>query len=431
MSHTGAVWFESLTGFREDAVSNVAAQFVVDGAQITSKWNGRAMRCGRFETPTLGELRMRSGTAGKGGTLRLREVVASVRDLHADASNNGAFFQVASQFNTLEMASPSITPEAGVDGYERDLTQGPGCAIACGAGTIYRNYLVPLEGRAGQTATRQVNCLADLAAALGVVIEMRNGYALPTASQLERINGFLFEADEPTRDALMAHLRVGVQWDTEVTISRSRHTVTQAYCSALPVAYAAHPRELWQPFARLVLDAAYEASLAAAVLNHEATKSRSVFLTLLGGGAFGNDTPWIVSAIERALRIFARTDLDVAIVSYGTSNPNLSALLTPPASWADALFAERPRQWGLRGDPFLWNDLYAALRSMPPPSTSKDLEHLIGRELRRLCGVDVDTTDRESVSIERYRTVGMSGGHIAPRAWRARLVPLLVRRFVT
>ena len=40
----------------------------------------------------------------------------------------------------MEIISPSVTPEAGIDGYETDRPQGPACAIACGAGTIYRNY---------------------------------------------------------------------------------------------------------------------------------------------------------------------------------------------------------------------------------------------------------------------------------------------------
>ncbi len=51
-------------------------------------------------------------------------------------------FQVASQFNLLEMISPNVTPDDGIGIYENDPTQGPACAIACGAGTIYRNYLV-------------------------------------------------------------------------------------------------------------------------------------------------------------------------------------------------------------------------------------------------------------------------------------------------
>jgi len=330
LRQTEAMWFEALTGFREDRVDDVGAQFTVAGERITSTANGRTMRHGRFEIPTLGELRQRCDSYVAGaGSLRLSEIVADVRDLHVDPQMAGAFFQVASQFNTLEMVGPSVTPEAGIDRYEGDRTQGPACAIACGAGTIYRNYLVPHDGQTGQSADCQIDCLADLTSQLGVDVEMRNGYALPTAAQLGTLDDLLSVAGAAARDELMTYLRIGVHHDTEVTLNEAGHTVTQSYCSALPVAYGSHPTQAWEPFARLVLDAAYEATLAAATLNAASTGNRRVFLTLLGGGAFGNPTSWILDAIRRAVGIFAHADLDVAIVSYSSLEPQVQALVTP------------------------------------------------------------------------------------------------------
>jgi hypothetical protein len=78
----------------------------------------------------------------------------------------GALFQVASQFNLLEMVSPEVTPEQGVTRYQHDKTQGPACAIAAGAATIYRDYFVPVGDAVGQTSERQLDALADLGAAL-------------------------------------------------------------------------------------------------------------------------------------------------------------------------------------------------------------------------------------------------------------------------
>ena len=322
-----AVWFETLTGFREHEVDDVAAQFVVEGEHITSTANGRTMRVGTFETPTLGELRQRATDVAHRGSLRLSETVADVQHLHLDPDNQGACFQVASQFNTLEMVSPDVTPEDGIDRYAHDRTQGPACAIACGAGTIHRNYLVPGDGQAGQTATRQIDCLEDVAAALGVTIAMRNGYALPPEAELRRISETLARADADDLDAIGSQLRIGLQHHTEVTLDGAGHTVTQAYCSALPVAYSDHPVDLWEPFARLVLDAAYEATLAAAVVNRASTGNPRVFLTLLGGGVFGNPSQWIIDAIRRATGIFAATDLDVRIVSYGQPNSAVRELI--------------------------------------------------------------------------------------------------------
>lgn len=122
------------------------------------------------------------------------------------------------------------------------------------------------------------------------------------------------------RDALGQNLRIGVHRDTQVTLAQCQHTVSQAYCSALPVAYCSHRTQLWEPFARLILDAAYEATFCAAILNSLRTGNRRVFLTLLGGGAFGNESDWIFAALERSLTRFASVNLDLAIVSRGASN---------------------------------------------------------------------------------------------------------------
>jgi hypothetical protein len=327
------MWFESLTGFREQSAEQVRASIVVDGETMTSAKNGREMVCGRLETPTLADLRSRAhDDDSPKGALRLSEVVGDVQQLHLQLANAGSLFQVASQFNLLEMVSPSVTPEHGVDIYENDRTQGPACAIACGAGTIYRNYFAEANGQVGQSSTNQIDCLHDLGHALGNTDErlwaMRNGYALATADGLREISKRLSSAKESERDALRQKLRIGIQWDTQVTLGNTTHVVTQAYCSALPVAYSFHSDDEWADFAQLVLEASYEATLCAAILNHTSTGSNKLFLTLLGGGAFGNHGDWIFAAIERAFQQFADVTLDVSIVSYGSSKPRVQELVS-------------------------------------------------------------------------------------------------------
>ncbi len=327
------MWFEDLTGFKEETPEQVRANLVVKGTTMTSLVNGRTMACGRLETPSLAELRTRTQehdhTSGR--PLTLREVVADVQQLHTNEANAGALFQVASQFNLLEMISPDITPEQGVAIYENDRTQGPACAIAAGAGTIYRNYFAVVHGRIGQTADNQIDGLSDVGEALGNtdgrLWVMRNGYALPSRAGLTTIAARLKAMTEAERDAVRQHLRIGIQWDTQVTLNACLHTVTQAYCSALPVAYTPHPESLWAAFARLVLEASYEATLHSALLNRAQTGNRTVFLTLLGGGVFGNHNDWIFAALQRTVDRFAPSGLDIAIVSYGTSNPRIQEFI--------------------------------------------------------------------------------------------------------
>ena len=325
-------WFESLTGFAETSPDAVRAKVRVDGETLTSLANGKAYTCGRLETPSLGELRDRvEGSRHTPGRLTLREVVADITALHADTANAGATFQVASQFNLLEMVGPEVTPERGIGIYEYDRTQGPACAIAAGAGTLYRNYFADVNGQTGQSAGNQIDCLADLGATLGndgqQLWQMRNGYALASQEGLVEIGRRLGASSEEELDQLRQRLRIGVQWNTQVTVRGATHTVTQAYCSALPVAYSQHPAGLWEPFARLVLEAAYEATVCAAILNARDTGNKCLYLTRLGGGAFGNRTTWIGDSITRALRLHQHANLEVAIVSYRRSNPSVQQLV--------------------------------------------------------------------------------------------------------
>jgi len=327
------MWFEKLTGFVEESPEQVRRNITVDGVELKSHVNGKRLICGELETPSLAELRERvRSDAHNTGTTSVREVVANVQHLHANEVNAGSLFQVASQFNLLEMVSSSVTPESGVGIYEDDPTQGPACAIAAGAGTIYRNYFATVNGQIGQSATNQIDCLADVGVALGNsdghVWKMRNGYALATESGLAEISDRLRAASESERDKLRGLLRIGIHWDTQVTLNDSLHKVSQAYCSALPVAYSDHSSSLWAEFAKLVLEASYEGTFCAAILNSRRTGNNTVFLTLLGGESFGNETDWIICAIKRAIELYNDFGLDVVIVSYGSSKPEIQNLVT-------------------------------------------------------------------------------------------------------
>jgi hypothetical protein len=323
------MWFETLTGFREESPEQVRKFISHDGDVLKSLCNGRTFACGQLDVLSLEELRKLVHDSNlPSGELTMREVVADVQDLHTDETNSGALFQVASQFNLLEMTSPDITPEQGIERYEYDRTQGPACAIAAGAGTIFRNYFADVDGQVGQSEDNQIDCLFDLGAALGNsqnrLWEMKNGYALATEYGLAEITEKLQSASMSEIDTLKDKLRIGLQWNTEVTLAASKHTVSQAFCSALPVAYSNHSAGLWSEFAQFILDATYEATFCAAVLNYSRTGNNSLFLTLIGGGAFGNRPEWISNAINRSLRRFKSVGLDVILVSYGQPYQDLN-----------------------------------------------------------------------------------------------------------
>lgn len=147
-------WFERLTGFREAGYEETRRQLEVAGTTLRSRVNGAAWGIGTLELVALQALRERvAGGVDLRGRLHVGIVDGDARALHCAPAHAGALFQVASQFNLLEMTGPEITPEHGVTRYAADPTQGPACAIAAGAATLYRNYFAPVGTQSGQTAT--------------------------------------------------------------------------------------------------------------------------------------------------------------------------------------------------------------------------------------------------------------------------------------
>jgi hypothetical protein len=325
-------WFEAIAGFKESSFLQTQRRLRVVMGQLTSDATSRSFAVGSLEMPSLAELRSRTADLKPAGRTQVVVVQGDVRKLHADNSNAGALFQVASQFNLLEMVHPDVSPEDGVARYALDRTQGPACAISAGAATIFRNYLVRFpDGSIGQTRERQIDCLRDLGQALGngdgTRWRMKNGYALFTREGLAAVDRQLAAANEDEIDRLRCLLRIGLHWGVGLTDVEPGPTVSQAFCSALPVSYNhIDANGLWDRFATLILEGAYEATLRAGWLSTARGGSNRVFLTRLGGGAFGNQTDWIDRAIRRALQRGCDWGLDVRLVSYGQPDEGLLGL---------------------------------------------------------------------------------------------------------
>ena len=115
---------------------------------------------------------------------------------------------------------------------------------------------------------------------------MKNGYALCTRAGLDGIAEHLGALQPEQLDILRGKLRVGMHRDVEVTDAEGerRPLVSQVFCSALPVAYTRVPPSHWEAFASLVLEAAYEATMSAALLNAQTRRveSRSAYPTRRG-----------------------------------------------------------------------------------------------------------------------------------------------------
>jgi hypothetical protein len=97
------------------------------------------------------------------------------------------------------------------------------------------------------------------------------------------------------------------------------------------------------------------------------------------------------------------------------------------ATMAD-LFDPEPRQWGLRGDPYLWRALREHLSGTRVPPSADAAAGLLYAAFWELAGVDLARDPASAVTRAEYAHGGMSSGMISLDAWRQRLLPLLTER---
>ena len=145
----------------------------------------------------------------------------------ANPDNNGASFQVSTQFNTLHSSHSNQSAKHGISVYAASSSHNAQCAIACAPSLAYRYYkLLPFphepEGAGadstaeGQFETRTINNLDLLEQKLGRSYwSMKNGFIETTKSKLLELKQRL---DTRDRNALLACIKLGWVRDAEVVI---------------------------------------------------------------------------------------------------------------------------------------------------------------------------------------------------------------------
>ena len=92
-----------------------------------------------------------------------------------------------------------------------------------------------------------------------------------------------------------------------------------------------------------------------------------------------------------------------------------------------SLFHPEPPQWGLRGDPGLWDELARRFADTPLPTGFGDLWQML--EAAYVESVGQALTDPHSPNIARFNRGGMSQGAVSPEHWAKTLFPLISARF--
>ena len=362
-------WFSKIYGFHEMINANTSnvnksmslLQLTINGRLHTGLTCGLGLgNTGNFDagiplyksTSVLlkeaeSNVRLRSSPTPEREMITYREINADAKLLHSNPHLAGSLFQVASQFNTLEMASPEHTPEMGITIYEHDRTQGPICAMACPTGTLYRNYFM-MPGGGPQTKTNQINTLETIinkfkTPEFPVNFVVKNGYILPaTIADSNKLNTLL---DNPRALEEMANdVKYVIQEDVPVILSsnsRSSHSVSQIYCSGFPLAYCVDTEYfsgllnqeqqqvinenggvkeyayMNRNLIKMITTAMYTATLSHAV-NMTITQQKrvKVFLTPVGTGVFGADETFVKGIMGDVIRKYRHFPIDLYLVNF-------------------------------------------------------------------------------------------------------------------
>lgn len=357
-------FFQNVTGIDEndfkqrlESKSDFEKSFTISqdaqGLTLKIRSTGTTFQCGTFEQVSIKDLQIacQGEKMPGGGTFNVVEGVepldynykprwfyhhVDVGSLQADPTNRDAVFQVASNFNGLETASYSsnIVDEL-ITNYTGDPTQGPAASISAAPGTIMRRYFMFYDvtsqpSKWGQTniGEHKVNFLDGLFPKKD--LDLDNDYpnfngsyetyvtmaGYPRFSATQKSPG----GNDDLKIKIGFHggvsvtygVRSGDQHENIIT-SNPNQIVNQVFTAAIDLGQGTNPStKIIKEWAQVVLNAAYEGTLRKAFL----ARKKKVFLTLIGGGAFGNDIKWIFSAIDRMRDFIKDSGLEVMVVCY-------------------------------------------------------------------------------------------------------------------
>ncbi len=91
-----------------------------------------------------------------------------------------------------------------------------------------------------------------------------------------------------------------------------------------------------------------------------------------------------------------------------------------------SIFKEPPDQWGLRGDPYLWDDLKKHFSNFFIPYSEEAFHKEIHDIFEKLTGDKMESVGY--INIPKYRHGGMSNGTICQEFWLNKALPLLTNR---
>ena len=311
-------WFENITGYTESQYAYKYQEELCKKTDGKVTLNGKEYNTGTFKIESIGDLKkeldshdqpngqfsnfpLRIYVPTKDTSMPLYFYELGVSTLQADAKNNNCMFQVASNFSCIEPITETTFPDSAnfITNYYRDNTQGPAASISAGAAGIERVLNPRGPDYGNQTSDNQINLLDDLKEYYNI----ENGYIVNDTTS----KGIKTFGDKEF-DSITDKVKVGYLKGAEVTyggkhqgrlnVLKTPHTINQVFTAAMNLRQGEHGKANAilpdkEIKARALLRGAYMGTYLSAIK----TGSKRLFLTLIGGGSFGNDIYWILSEI--------------------------------------------------------------------------------------------------------------------------------------
>lgn len=89
------------------------------------------------------------------------------------------------------------------------------------------------------------------------------------------------------------------------------------------------------------------------------------------------------------------------------------------------IFKNKPKQWGLRGDPLFWDELEKHQEEIKKVS---DIPKLVYKLYKEKTGEEL--TPSGEGYVETFQTTGMSSGYVSGEWWIETGIPLLIERYL-
>ena len=228
-----------------------------------------------------------------------------ITQVQTSRANTGATFQVASNLNTMEPPNEETTPddENFVTIYLEDKTQGPMASISAAPAAISRVYCMFHNENDPSTWSQSSESQISMVSRLNDYYTTSNGYVVNYGGE----KSFA----EKDLDKLCQKVRIGIQYQVDAIFGKRVSgkmdkvkkpvCINQVFCAAMNEGQGesgSQNKELdaGELKMRLLQRACYQGTYLSAIC----MKSKKLFLTLVGGGVFGNSLEIIAEEIGRA-----------------------------------------------------------------------------------------------------------------------------------